>query len=225
MSYLSQTIRSYRIAKEFTQQEIADKLKISRTSFIAMEQGKREPTLSEAERLGKILGITVEELSAEAQPNYPKYLEMILCYMNMVSGDGKIPKTKLAKLLYLADFAWFYTELESMSGMAYRKIQHGPVADPYFRAIDELQEQGLVTVEHKGQAILISATQMTERKNLEHISLKEISLMKKIYKKWESNNTNEIVRFTHEQLPYKVSFAGEIIPYALITQEDGKYVY
>jgi transcriptional regulator with XRE-family HTH domain len=213
------------MAKEFTQQEVADKLKISRTSYLAMEQGKREPTLSEAERLGKILGITVEELSVEAQPNYPKYLEMIVCYLNLVSGDGKLPKTKLAKLLYLADFAWFYTELESMSGMAYRKIQYGPVADPYFRAIDELQTDGLISVQQKDDALLISGNTTARRNEDKHLSIQEKSLITKIYKKWESKNTNEIVRFTHEQLPYKLSFVGEIIPYALITQEDGKYVY
>ena len=47
-------------------------------------------------------------------------------------NDGKVPKTKLAKLLYLADFAWYYDHLKSMSGMQYRKITFGPVPDTFF---------------------------------------------------------------------------------------------
>ena len=62
---------------------------------------------------------------------------------------SKISKTKLAKLLYLADFAWYYDHLESMSGMQYRKITHGPVPDSFFRAIDELEESGKIVIERK----------------------------------------------------------------------------
>jgi len=230
MSTLHKNLRKFRLAKEFTQQQIADTLEISRTSYIAMEQGKREPTLPEVERLGRLLGLTVEELSsAFALPDYVKYLDMFLAFLSHNFRDKKIPKTKLAKLLYLADFAWFYEQLEPMSGMSYRKIEYGPVPDQFFRALNELEEKGLISIENKdyrdGTTSLISLTRGGERKTIENLSIKEQKLITRISQKWESKNTNEIVRFTHEQLPYKISFDGEIISYALITQEDTKYVY
>jgi hypothetical protein len=36
--------------------------------------------------------------------------------------DGKITKTKLAKLAYLIDFGWFYENLELLTGLSYRKL-------------------------------------------------------------------------------------------------------
>ncbi len=38
-------------------------------------------------------------------------------------------------------------------------------------------------------------------------------------------NTQEIVDFTHNQIPWKVCREGEIIPYTLINAEDPKNVY
>ena len=60
----------------------------------------------------------------------------------MLIKTEKIPKTKLAKLLYLADFAWYYEHLQSMSGMRYKKMQYGPVPNNYFALVDEAEHQG-----------------------------------------------------------------------------------
>jgi hypothetical protein len=142
------------------------------------------------------------------------------------SGDGKVPKTKLAKLVYLADFAWFYQNLESMSGMQYRRIHYGPVPDLYFRALDELEDEGKISRDNKGSdVILISENQGSKREELNKISKEEYKLIKKIAKKWRDKKTREIVNFTHSQLPFKLCEPDEIIPYELIIQEDAKYVY
>ena len=55
-------ITSLRKDRGFSQLEIAKKLDISRSSYIAFEQGKRELTLAEADDLGKIFDISLEEI-------------------------------------------------------------------------------------------------------------------------------------------------------------------
>ncbi len=75
-----------------------------------------------------------------------------------ISNDGKIPKTKLAKLLYLADFSWFYKHLAPMSGLTYRRIKYGPVPDQYFRALEELMDEHQITMTD-GNAHLIKAVE------------------------------------------------------------------
>jgi hypothetical protein len=125
----------------------------------------------------------------------------------------------------LADFAWFYDNLESMSGMQYRCIKYGPVPDIYFRAIDELEESGKITIDRKGDMILISENRGSRNIALEELSKEEMGLIEKIAEKWKNKKTNEIVDFTHNQLPYKICSRDEIIPYELITQEDPENVY
>jgi len=137
-----------------------------------------------------------------------------------------VPKTKLAKLLYLADFSWFYEKMESMSGMQYRRIQYGPVPDLYFRALDELEEEGRINRDNKNSDVtLISENEGSKRSPLNKLNKQELDLIKKIAEKWKDKKTRDIVNFTHNQLPFKLCAPDEIIPYELIIQEDPKYVY
>lgn len=219
-------IRELRLKKGLSQVEVSKKIGISRSSYISFEQGKIELNLSGASKLAEFFGISLSEVEGDLKPNYQKYKEMILAYLRKATdSDGRIVKTKLAKMLYLADFAWFYNHLESMSGLQYRRIQYGPVPDLYFRAIDELEETGKITIERKDDAILISENKTSENQNLDLLSKDELGLMDKISLKWKNRRTNEIVEFTHNQLPYKICQQDEIIPYELITQQDPDDVY
>ena len=156
-------------------------------------------------------------------PNYEKYKQMILVFLR---HNKKIPKTKLAKLMYLADAGWFYYHLQSMSGMQYRKIQYGPVADSYFRIIDEMYENGQIEIEQtKDGAMLISQTRAGARNALSEMKNEESKLIHDIGEKWKGKKTNEIVEFTHNQLPYLCASENEIISLGLITQEDPHEYY
>ncbi|MFA5431351.1 MAG: type II toxin-antitoxin system antitoxin SocA domain-containing protein [Candidatus Paceibacterota bacterium] len=221
-------IKELRLKSNLSQVEIAQKIGIARTSYISFEQGKTDLNLLEAIKLADIFGISLEEIRNGLKPNYAKYKQMILaCLRFDVGATGKITKTKLAKLLYLADFAWFYKHLESMSGMAYRKIQYGPVPDSYFRAIDELFEEGSIDIDNttKDGAFLIFQTKSGEREELSELNVAEKKLIEEISAKWKDKRTQEIVKFTHDQLPYLICNDNEIIPYGLITQEDPDHVY
>lgn len=219
----SQLIKTLRKKKGISQSEIALKLGISRPSYIAVEQGKRDLTLGEFEKLSNILGVSFEELGSGESPNYEKYKQMILAFLR--SGE-KIPKTKLAKLAYLADAGWFYYHLHSMSGMQYRKIQYGPVPDSYFRIIDELYGNGQIEIEQTDDgAMLISQTRAGAKNALSEIKTEESELIKNIGEKWKGKKTKEIVEFTHNQLPYLCASENDIISLGLITQEDPHEYY
>lgn len=228
MTRISQFIRFLRKDKGMSQQEIANRLGMSRPSYILVEQGKKELSLSEAQKISNIFGISLKDMETGIIPDYEKYKEMILSFLRFFSssGDGKVPKTKLAKLLYLADFSWFYEKTESMSGMQYRRIQYGPVSDLYFRALDELEDEGRINRDNKNSdVILISENEGSKRSPLNKLNKQELDLIKKIAEKWKDKKTRDIVNFTHNQLPFKLCAPDEIIPYELIVQEDPKYVY
>ena len=224
----SSLLKTVRTEKEISQKDIAEKLGISRPSYIALEKGERSLSLAEAEILSDILGVSIDDLLEKSVPNDAKYMQMIFAFLKQHPSryPSGTPKTKLAKLLYLADFAWYYDNLVSMSHMRYRRIQYGPVPDAYFRIIDELYNDGTVDIEKKEDgAMLISLTASGKRKPTDLLSKKEKLLIEKIAKKWKHKRTQEIVDFTHDQLPYALSAEKEIIPYQLIIQEDPGYVY
>lgn len=216
-------IKTLREEKGISQADIAKKLGISRTSYIAFEQNKRDISLGEIEKLSSILGFSFEELEQKEMPNYEKYHQMILAFLRK---NKSVTKTKLAKLLYFADFAWFYKHLQSMSGMQYRKISYGPVADSYFRLIDEMADKGEIEITHTDEgAMLISQTRSGSKVDLSALSSGEDTLINQISEKWKGKKTNEIVDFTHKQLPYLYAKDNEIVSYGLFTQEDPDEIF
>ncbi len=230
MNQYIQKVKEFRTKRGLSQEQVAQVIGVSRPTYTAIEAGKQELSLEEARKLGTLFGISVDELLLGVVPNFLKYKQMILVYLRMdLSKDGKIPKTKLAKLLYLADFAWFYDHLESMSGMQYRKIAYGPVPDAFFRALDELAGDGKIIIDKKSDGdrdvFLVCESKSNRNEKINTLSKEETILMKKIAVKWKDHKTQEIVNFTHNQLPYFLCRDNELIPYALITQEDPGKVY
>lgn len=216
-------IKELRIKRGLSQLELASRLGVSRPSYIAIEQGKKEITLSNAQKLSEIFGMSLKEIENGITSDLEKYKQIILAY---IRSNERITKTKLAKLIYLADFAWFYDHLKSMSGLQYRKIQYGPVPDAYFRAIDELFEDGQIDIDlTQDGAMIISQTRNGKKMELDKINKEEEKLIRAISNKWKDKSTKEIVTFTHNQLPYSICLDNEIIPYELITQENPEDVY
>jgi transcriptional regulator with XRE-family HTH domain len=216
-------LKALRVEKGISQADLADKLGISRTSYIAVEQGKRELTLGEFEKLSGVLGVSLEEVESGQIPNYEKYKQMILSFLRL---EKNIPKTKLAKLLYFADFGWYYYHLQSMSGMQYRKQKYGPVSDTYFRMIDEMLDNGEIRIEQTEEgAMLVSESRTGAKIQPSELKKDELELIKNIDEKWKGRKTAEIVDFTHKQFPFLYAGDNEIVSYGLFTQEDPDEIY
>ena len=218
-------IESFRKNAGLSQAEMAQKMGFSRPTYVAIEKGKKEMTISEIKKLAKIFGISKNDLITKddnecQRASMTKFKQMLFnCIKFGADRDGKITKTKLAKLIYLCDFAHYYQELKPMTNFEYRRLSQGPVTMEFFNTIDE--DTSLV-VESKGRAQMIS---LVESPAISELSKTELNLLKKICEKWRNHNTQEIVDFTHKQTPWAVCRESEIIPYSLIHSEDPDNVY
>ena len=215
-------IKKKREEKKITQQEIAEKIGTSRQTFSKIENWEIEPSLWQAVKLAEILWLELDsflhldtKIANQKWINWDKYKQIITNFIKYWSGDDwKITKTKLAKLCYLLDFAWYYYNLNSITWLEYRKIQQWPVPDAYFTTIEELQEEESLAIEIKWKAYLVENISNPENDKL---SDDEMELLQKIALKRKNKNTQEIVDFTHNQLPWMICREKEIIPYNLIT--------
>lgn len=219
-----------------SQSDIADAIGVkSRSTVVAIENGDRDLTSEELGRLADYLGVEIADLIAYEIPDYDKYREMLIETLRKYQeyNDGKpASKTLFAKLVYLADFAWFYSELKPMSGMKYRRLQYGPVPDQFFRIVDEMVDKGEIGLEvvppmsgTKSPAQKLSLSYDLASEPLQYLSQKELTLIDNIVKKHKDNTVDEIVEFTHHQMPWQVTRPNEFIPYELITQEEPENVY
>jgi len=223
MSQISKKIIKLREQSGFTQEDIAKKLGLSRQRWILVEQGKRDLNTEELGILATVFGIDIADFFKEI-PDIEKFKQMYFSFINQASDSrGGVTKTKLAKLLYLADFTSFFSDLEPMSGVKYRRMEYGPVADIFFSLTEDLYEGGQIDIKPLGEALIISTT--TKDLSVDKLSKREQELIKKISSAWKDRRTKEIVNFTHEQKPWKMCREGEYIPYELIIQEDPEHVY
>ena len=163
---LYQFIRQQRTKKDMTQEYLAEELGISRPTYIQIENGERELTLSEAKQLAGIFNISLEDFLAKkdskvvlkikkrklkktnslqirvTEENLEKFQQVLLYILNKVGGKPNIGETVLHKLLYFIDFDYFEKYEESLMGAVYIKNHHGPTSVVLGSIIERMQKQG-----------------------------------------------------------------------------------
>lgn len=224
-------IAKLRKVNKISQEKLAKELGISRPTLVSIEKGERDITLSELKKISKYFDIPMEIILDEemglseklasqnaSEKSFSKFHNLVLsCVKYGADKDGKITKTKLAKLVYLCDFASYHKYLKPISGFEYRCLKQGPVAIEFYDIIDSDES---ICTEIKGRTILVS---LTEEPNDSVLEKKEQDLVKSVCKKWKKATTKEIVDFT--QLPWSMCKEREAIPYELINMEEPNNVY
>ena len=213
-----------------TQEEVAKSLGLSRPSYIDIEKNKKALTIPQVKILASLFKASFEYLVLMlanpplSESDKDKFKQVVLNCIKFGGSDrdGCITKTKLAKIVYLAEFKWFYEELKPLTKAKYLKFKHGPLADIYLAVVDELVEEGLVQMQTKNQAILIALIKSDPPNDL--LEKSELKTIKLVAKKWQPANTEQIVEFTHKQLPWLVCKDNDVIPRSLIVQEDSKNI-
>ena len=217
-------ISSIRKKFGYSQDEVASRLGMSRQTYMKIEKDGSQITTAQLESLAKLFGMQVSEFFYEV-PDTDKFKQMYKYILSKFPEHG-VPKTKLAKLLYLSDFHHFYDHLEPMSGVSYKCKEYGPLADPFLELTDDMFDSGEIRIRELSQGaqmISLSDSLLEQEQNL--LSDEEMKEMDEICEAWKDANTQTIVNFTHHQKPWMACRPNEIIPYELILQEDPDHVY
>ena len=220
MGEVVNSVENIRLTHGLTQEQVANVLGVSRVTYINVTKGKRDLTTGELEKLSAYFNVPIAEFFDHPRNN-EKFKQMYF-YVLRYFQDG-VPKTKLAKILYLADFSYFYDNLVPMSGVRYVRREYGPVADIFFELTEDLYDKGKINIEPLDYALMITPTSSDKEDGL--LLDEEKALLNKICNYWKDKRTSEIVNFTHEQKPWKMCRDGEYIPYSLIIQEEPDHVY
>lgn len=221
MNEIVQNIVKARNERHITQEQMANALGVSRATYIGIEGGRRDLSTGELTRVAHFLNVPVMELMSRPG-NEAKFRQMYFYILGHFRHG--IPKTKLAKLLYLADFKCFYDTLEPMSGVGYVHRQYGPLADSFLALTDELYDSGKIALTNLSRgALMIESRSYQPDFNL--LTETDRAILDQVCAAWRDRSTTEIVNYTHEQKPWSSSRDGEYIPYELIIQEDPEHVY
>lgn len=171
---LSKFIQQLRKKNNLTQEFLASELGISRPTYIQIEQGKRDLTITEAEKLASIFGIPfdmflqgkegskvvievkgskkqIKTKEPEIRISVPqekvdKFRQILLYILKKVGGKPNVGMTVLYKLLYFIDFDYYEKYENQLMGLVYLKNYHGPTPRLFENLIGDMIKKGDVEV-------------------------------------------------------------------------------
>lgn len=224
-------IKKLRLERGWSQLEVAERLEISRSSYIAFEQGKRELMFGEAEVLSQIFDISFEDIRAgkivshevsskkieKSQPKkavvvvedrisvpqekIEKFKQVLLYVLSKIGGKPNVGQTTLYKILYFIDFDYYEKYEEQLIGARYIKNTHGPTPVIFAKIIQELEDAGKLET-IKSKFYKYDQTKYLVNPN-EAISLTELSGMEIAHIDWELSRLSDMTATQISALSHK----------------------
>jgi transcriptional regulator with XRE-family HTH domain len=167
---LSRFIQRLRKKNNLTQEFLASELGISRPTYVQIEQGRRDLTITEAKNLADIFGIPFEDFlqgkegiktilkvedkkkqaqkeKSEIRISVPqekvdKFRQILLYILKKVGGKPNVGMTVLYKLLYFIDFDYYEKYEDQLMGLVYLKNHHGPTPLLFENLIGDMTKKG-----------------------------------------------------------------------------------
>ncbi|MBI4744504.1 MAG: DUF4065 domain-containing protein [Actinobacteria bacterium] len=247
---LSRFIQQLRKKNNLTQEFLASELGISRPTYVQIEQGKRELTISEAEKLASVFGISIEDFLAEQLPkreivlekkkinkktgadtqirvtrkNLNKFKQVLLYVLMKVGGKPNVGETVLHKLLYFIDFDYYEKFEENLMGATYIKNYHGPTSVELGAILDDMQKNNEIeAVKSKYFNHLQKKYLPLKRADLNVLSARDIEHIDEVLARLSDKNAKEIEQYSHEDIPWKAAKDGQPLSYESVFYRDECY--
>lgn len=241
-------IQQQRTKRNMTQEYLASELGISRPTYMHIERGERELTISEAKKLAAIFDMSLENFLAEKEPkrivtvenepskqvddlqirvtkeNFVKFREVLLYILNKVGSKPNVGETVLHKLLYFIDFDYYEKFEENLMGATYIKNYHGPTSVELGSIMKEMQQKGEI------EAVQSSYFKYSQKKylplrrpDLDILSAREIMHIDDVLARLSDKNAAEIENYSHQDIPWISAQDGKPLSYESVFYRDEKY--
>jgi len=245
---LGKFIQQQRAKHDMTQEYLASELGMSRPTYMQIERGERELTISEAKKLAAIFDMPLESFLAAKEPkrdvaiergtakksddlqirvtekNLDKFKQVLLYVLGKVGSRPNVGETVLHKLLYFIDFDYYEKFEENLMGATYIKNHHGPTSIELGSIIKEMQEQGeLEAVKSQYFKYLQKKYLPRKRPNLNILSAREIEHIDDVLARLSDKNAAEIEKYSHEDIPWKSAQDGKPLSYESVFYRDEGY--
>ena len=248
---LGKFILEQREKHNLTQEFLASKIGISRPTYVQVEQGERDLTISEAKKLADVFGIDFNDfiqgkdgaMEAEIkkvaqkvkfekprmrinipQKNLKKFREVLLYILSRVGGRPNVGEVVIYKLLYFIDFDFYEKFEEQLIGATYIKNHYGPTPVEFKVIVDDMiKNKEIVKVDNKYFDYPQKKYLAVRRPNLDVLSGREIEHIYDVLARLADKNANEMKNYSHEDIPWKAAEDGKPLSYESVFYRDERY--
>jgi transcriptional regulator with XRE-family HTH domain len=245
---LGKFIQQQRARRNMTQGYLASELGLSRPTYIQIEHGKRELTVTEAKKLAAIFDlalddfldgreqkntVTLPDRVSEKQgsfqvrvteKNLDKFKQVILYVLGKVGSKPNVGETVLHKLFYFIDFDYYEKFEENLMGATYIKNHHGPTSVELGAIMENMQKNGEI------EAVKSSYFKYEQKKylprkrpDLSILSAREIQHIEDVLARLSDKNAKEMENYSHEDIPWKSTLDGQPLSYESVFYRDERY--
>lgn len=248
---LGKFISEQRKKQSLTQEFLASKIGVSRPTYVQIEQGERDLTISEAKKLADVFGIDFNDfiqgkdgaMKAEIrevaqkvklekpkmrinipQKNLKKFKEVLLYILSKVGGRPNVGEAVIYKLLYFIDFDFYEKFEEQLIGATYIKNHYGPTPVEFKVIVDDMiKNKEIVKVDNKYFDYPQKKYLAVRRPNLDVLSGREIEHIDEVLARLADKNANEMKNYSHEDIPWKAAEDGKPLSYESVFYRDERY--
>lgn len=242
---LATFIVNQRKKRGLTQEFLASELDISRPTYIQIEQGERELTISEAKKLADMFDFSLDDFLAEREPsiivdvkrgkqpptgnhkdirisipqkNLEKFKEVLLYVLSKVGGKSNVGETVLYKLLYFIDFDYYEKFEEQLIGSTYIKNHHGPTPIEFKTIIEDMIKRGEI-MQVQGKYFSYPQKKYLPLREPDLTQLKdarELRHIDEVLARLGDKNATELSEYSHEDVPWIVAKEGKPLDYETV---------
>jgi Antitoxin SocA-like, Panacea domain len=159
-------------------------------------------------------------LGADNQESRERLRELILFIAERCQDDPTFGATKLAKILFRADFISFARYGESITNTSYQKLPHGPVPTAVASVRGEMLEKGEIVMTKEGYSPYLRDRVIPLREaNLDGFKARDIALIDGVIEMFHAASASDISRFSHDKA-WQAARDYETIPYEAALLSD-----
>jgi len=122
--------------------------------------------------------------------------------------------TKLAKLMFYADFLHYREHTTSITGLAYAHAPQGPIPDRYERIRDDVIENAVVEIEERCGDNWSGEVLVAQRPaDVSAFSESELAVLRAVRKRLAAKTSKRLSELSHAEIAWTTTEMGERIPY------------
>ncbi len=244
---LAKFIQIQRKKHNLTQEFLASRIGVSRPTYMQIEQGGRDLTIPEAQKLASVFNMSLADLLSgdkkevgvdfSEEPARPtaepemrivmprasvkKFKEVLLYLLEKVGARPNIGETAIYKLLYFIDFDYYEKFEEQLTGARYIKNHFGPTPVEFKKITDQMIAAGEIE-KIKSQYFQHDQKKYLPRRSadLKVLSAQEIQHIDEVLARLAWKNAAELSDYSHSDTPWRVHKMGEGISYETVFYRD-----
>jgi len=235
---VGQRLKELRRARDLSQQQMSEKLGLSRSTISQMESGKRSLTAGDLSRIADIFNLSVDSLldsesdirvvleeettysrGPEQRVNVPqknvrKFKEVLLYILEQVGSKPSVGETVIYKLLYFIDFDFYEKFEEQLIGATYIRNRYGPTPIEFRDIVKEMIREGDI-VRVKDKYFTYPQTKYLPRRNpdLSLLSASEIQTVSQVLCRLSDMDARTISDYSHKDVPWLTTAENDVIEY------------